>query len=179
MRLTPRGRIIATLGVLLLIVAVIALPGVLYLRSIGLLKASAPGGRVSVIIPRGASSARIGEILEDRGVVSSAFGFRIAVYLDGGAADIQAGRYAIATGLSAQDALAALERGPKEPQFARVTFPEGSWLEDFAAVLEHARGPAVPLHLRGRKKGRRRSRGRAARPGIRGANEQARPLGGA
>jgi UPF0755 protein len=91
---------------------------------------------VAIVIPKGSSAGTVGDILAGKNVVRSALGFRIAAYLDGGFEEIQAGRYQIAQGLTAKDALhALLEQGPEEEDFATVTFPEGSWLTDFAATL--------------------------------------------
>ncbi|MCA1705015.1 MAG: endolytic transglycosylase MltG, partial [Actinobacteria bacterium] len=108
----------------------------LYLRSIGVYGTSSPGPKVTVVIPKGSSAGTVGEILEGKNVVRSELGFRIAAYLDGGFEEIQAGRYQIAQGLTAKDALQAmLDEGPEEEDFATVTFPEGSWLTDFARIL--------------------------------------------
>jgi UPF0755 protein len=79
----------------------------------------------------------VGDILEEAGVVDSGFGFVLATRIDGGFEDIQAGRYELLRGLTARDALATLtKRRPLAEDFVTVTFPEGSWLEDFAARLE-------------------------------------------
>ena len=142
MRLTRRGRIFSALVVLLVILGIVAIPVVLWLRSLGLLKPSDPGGPVTLTLPRGAGTADIGDLLEDRGVIDSAFGFRIAAYLEGGAEDIQAGEYTLPRGLSAQDALDRLLGGPKEPEVVRLTFPEGSWLEEFGSIVED--GTTIP-----------------------------------
>jgi UPF0755 protein len=136
MSLTRRGRVVAAFGVLLGLVGVAAIGGLLYVRSIGVNVDSEPGRKVEFVIPSGATSATIGDLLEEKGVIDSATGFRVAAYLDGGAEDIQAGRYRISTGLSANDALAALlDQGPIV-EFVTVTFPEGSWLTDFARILD-------------------------------------------
>ena len=136
-KLTKRGRIVAAFGILLLILAILAVPAFLWLRSVGLLKASDPSGKVTVVIPAGASTSEIGDILEEKGVVSSGLGFRIATYLEGGSEDIQAGKYTMPMGLSAKDALADLvSSGPEGPKIVSVTFPEGSWLVEFADTLE-------------------------------------------
>jgi UPF0755 protein len=137
LKLTKRGRLIAALGIFVLILGVLAAPAALWLRSVGLLKPSDPHGKVTVIIPKGSGVSDIGDLLADKDVIDSAFGFRIAVYLEGGSEDIQAGAYELPQGLSAKDALAELlARGPKDPDIVRVTFPEGSWLTDFAATLD-------------------------------------------
>lgn len=136
MSLTRRGRIVLLLVILALIVAIPALAAAVYLRSIGVFGTSDPGKKIEIVVPKGAGVETIGELLEERGVIESAFGFRIAAYLEGGAEDIQAGRYEIATGLTAKDALAALVDNPPVAEFVTVTFPEGLWLEDFARILE-------------------------------------------
>ena len=136
-KLTKRGRIAAALGILLLILALIAVPVALWLRSVGLLRASDPHGKVVIQIPAGASTSEIGDILAKEDIVSSSLGFRIATYLEGGSEDIQAGKYTMPMGLSAKDALAHLVSHPPEgPKIVSVTFPEGSWLVQFAETLE-------------------------------------------
>lgn len=139
MSLTPKGKAIVVLVVLLVLVAVPALAGFLYLRSIGFLGQSDPGEEVLVVIPRGAGTQTIGKVLEENGVIESALGFRLAAYFGEGVEGIQAGRYEITTGLTASDALAALTEGrPLGAEFVNVTFPEGSWLVDFAARVGEA-----------------------------------------
>ncbi len=134
-RLTRRGRVIVFLVAIALIVAIPSIGGYIYLRSIGVFGSSAPGPPVEVVIDEGTSSREIGKLLEQRGIIASAFGFRIALYIEGGAENIQAGKYELATGLSARDALSALLKGPII-EFVTVTFPEGSWLTDFARTFD-------------------------------------------
>jgi UPF0755 protein len=135
--LTRRGRLVVALSILLAAVAVPVVGVNIYLRSIGLWGDSHPGRRVEVVIPKGATANEIGEILERAGVVKSAFGFRLATFLEEGAEDVQAGKYQIPVGLTARDALKELLRtGPAGEKFVNVTVPEGSWLVDFAARLE-------------------------------------------
>ncbi|HEX2296099.1 MAG TPA: endolytic transglycosylase MltG [Actinomycetota bacterium] len=136
MSLTRRGRVVVLLAVLALIVALPAGAAAIYLRSIGVFGTSHPGRTVELVVPKGAGVETIGKLLEEHGVIESAFGFRIAAYLEGGAGDIQAGRYEIATGLTAKDALAELIENPPVAESVSVTFPEGLWLEDFARILE-------------------------------------------
>lgn len=135
MKLTRRGKVVFTLVALLAILLLVAGGGALYLASVGVLGASDPGREITVQIPEGATVSEIGRLLEQRGVIESGLGFRIANYLDGGDAGIQAGRYTLTTGMSARAALAALGDGP-EVKFVTVTFPEGSWLTDFAARVD-------------------------------------------
>lgn len=136
MSLTRRGKAFVFLLILFLLLGVPVVGGYVYLRSVGFYGESDPGKEVELRIPKGAGTQTIGRVLEEAGVIESAFGFRLATYFEGGVEDVQAGRYEIPTGLSPRDALAALiDSGPLGPKFVTVTFPEGSWLVDFAATL--------------------------------------------
>lgn len=137
MSLTRRGRLTLLAGILALLVLVPFIGLNIYMRSVGVWGASDPGKEVSVEIPEGASTQEVGKILADAGVIKSTTGWRIALFLDGGGTeDIQAGIYQVPTGLTAGDALQRLlETGPTGPEFVNVTFPEGSWLTDFARIL--------------------------------------------
>jgi UPF0755 protein len=137
MSLTRRGRVLVLLLTLVLFLAIPAGGGYLYLRSIGVYGSSDPGQKVVVVVPKGASAGEVGDILEGKGVIKSSFGFRIANYLDGGFDDVLAGRYEIAQGLTARDALKELiATEPASEEFSTATFPEGSWLLDFGRILE-------------------------------------------
>ncbi len=136
-RVTRRGKIVIALGALLGVSMAALLGGFIYLNSIGYYGTSNPGPEVEFEIPKGSSAADIGKILEDKGVIESAFAFRLAAYLDGGAEEIQAGSYILPSGLTARDALKAL-RGerPKGAGFVIVTFPEGSWITEMADEID-------------------------------------------
>jgi UPF0755 protein len=137
MALTRRGRLTVFFGVIVGLLGGGLLAANLYLRSIGYWGTSDPGEAVVVEIPRGASTNEIGEILEEAGIIDSAFGFRLATFTQGGVAEVQAGRHEIATGLSAPDALEALIASTPQTDVAvNVTFPENLWLADFAERLD-------------------------------------------
>jgi UPF0755 protein len=135
MKLTRRGKAVATLVVLLLLLGIPAAVGIVYLNSIGVASSSVPGQPVEVEIPEGTSMTEVGDILEEKGVIKKAFGFRIVSMFGGGDEGIQAGTYQLSTGLSARDALDKMLEGP-EVTFITVTFPEGSWLPEFAEKLD-------------------------------------------
>ena len=135
MRLTRRGKAVATLVVLFLLLGIPAAVGVVYLSSIGVTSSSSPGEAVEVEIPEGTTMTEVGEILEAEGVIKSAQGFRFVSFLGGGDEGIQAGTYELTTGLSARDALDRMLEGPVV-RFITVTFPEGSWLPEFAERLD-------------------------------------------
>ncbi|MEA2435298.1 MAG: hypothetical protein QOG54_2755 [Actinomycetota bacterium] len=137
MSLTRRGKIVAFLATVALLIAVPAGAGYVYLKSVGFYGSSDPGPVVEIVIPKGAGTETIGKILESKGVIKSSFGFKLATIFGGGVEDVQAGRYQIHTGLTARDALDALTgEGPMSDEFVTVTFPEGSWLTDFADRLD-------------------------------------------
>ena len=136
MTLTKRGRIVTALGIVAGLLCAVALGGFIYLRSLGVGGTSDPGKPVGIVIPSGATAEEIGKLLEKKGVVESALAFRVAAYLEGGAENIQAGRYEIPTGLTGSDALATLLDDGPIVEFVNVTFPEGSWLTDFARILD-------------------------------------------
>ena len=135
-QLTRRGRVVIALTLVGLLVLVPLVGGYAYGRAIGVFGDSDPGDTVELVIEEGASAQEIGKTLEAKGVIPSAFGFRLAVYLEGGGEDIQAGRYEIATNLTARDALDRLIEDGPVIEFVQVTFPEGSWLTDFARILD-------------------------------------------
>ena len=134
-RLTRRGKVLVALMVLAIVVGIPLIGGFFYLRSIGVYGDSDPGPKVEVEIPKGSTAEEIGVLLAEESVIPSALGFRIAMFLQGGAEDIQAGTYSLRTGLSAPDAIDVLAKGPRV-EFVEVTFPEGSWLTDFARIID-------------------------------------------
>lgn len=86
-----------------------------------------PGEQVQVQIPEGATTSKVGSILDDEGVISSAtvFGFYV------GGKDltaVQSGTYTFRKNSSFDDAIAVLNGGPKTPTSAtttKVNVPEG------------------------------------------------------
>jgi UPF0755 protein len=136
MRGRNSGRAVVWLLVVVAFLGALAGGGWLYLRSIGIWSDSDPHGRARLRVPRGADASTIGRLLEAEGVVDSAVGFRLAVWLEGRGEDIQAGTYALPRGLNGHDALRALLEGPEGLAYVSVTFPEGSWLTDFARRVD-------------------------------------------
>jgi len=157
MKLTRRGKAVTTLVVLFLLLGVPAAVGVVYLNSIGVTSSSSPGQTVEVEVPEGTTMTEVGELLEQEGVIKSAQGFRFVSIFAGGDEGIQAGTYQLTTGLSARDALDRMLEGP-EVKFITVTFPEGSWLPEFAERLEEDTAIGGREFLRVLESGRVRSK---------------------
>jgi UPF0755 protein len=81
-------------------------------------------GRVVVAIPKGASVAEVGDLLDRRGVVSSSTLFQVRVTLAGKRSDLYPGRYALAHGMSYGAAIDALST-VRAKKTTTVTIPEG------------------------------------------------------
>lgn len=89
--------------------------------------------REVVYVPKGASAARIGSLLEGRGLIRSAFAFRILAKRSGLAEDLKAGSFALHPALELPAILEALARGYADE--AVVTIPEGFTAADIDALL--------------------------------------------
>lgn len=86
-----------------------------------------PGAEVTVEIPEGSSTTRIGQILQQEGVITNAGVFRYYARFKG-EGGFQAGRYTFRRNMSFGQAIDVLDRGP-EVAFDRVTVPEGFTLD--------------------------------------------------
>ncbi|HYY43780.1 MAG TPA: endolytic transglycosylase MltG [Actinomycetota bacterium] len=156
MKLTRRGKLTLFAAAPAGLALLVAGAAYAYLDAIGVVGASRPGPTTTVVIPHGATLSDAGEILEEKGIVPSALGFRLRVRLDG-VSGVEAGRYVLHKNLSAADALAALGRGP-EVRYETVTFPEGSTVKDFAATLQRETRLSARDFLAAVKSGSVRSR---------------------
>ena len=96
------------------------------------------GEPVTVEVPQGASASAIAEQLADVGVVESAQELRGELRGEEQATSIQAGTYGLETGMSAEDALAALLAGPQLPDAWRVTIPEGLTVDETLEQIANA-----------------------------------------
>ncbi len=133
-----RRRIAAASGVLVLVVliGIVALLG--WYRS----QLSASGGphrSIVVTVPKGSSSADIGHLLADAGVVKNATAFDWHVRFSN-AGPFQAGRFRFKTNSSVDDAIAVLTKGPLGPVITKIPIPEGFRLAQIVARI-HARVP--------------------------------------
>jgi UPF0755 protein len=81
-------------------------------------------GEVVVTIPRGAGTGEIADILEQKGVIASAFFFRARTSLSGSGADFKAGEIPMREDMSYSAAIDALS-DPAKPDTVTITIPEG------------------------------------------------------
>jgi UPF0755 protein len=103
----------------------------------------APGLEVEVTVPPGASARQIGNILAEAGVIESANDFELEVRSQGIASQLRAGSYQLVTGMSVDDLLPVLLRGPIADAY-RVTVPEGLRVTEIIDVLLMASGRERP-----------------------------------
>jgi len=82
-------------------------------------------GRMLVVIPRGSSTSQIAGILADRGVVSSAFFFKLRTTIDGDRGKLLSGRYEMKLGMSYSAALTVLTTPPPAAPTTEVTIIPG------------------------------------------------------
>jgi UPF0755 protein len=102
-----------------------------------------PGQPVQLEVPSGSSTAEIGELLADSGVVDNALMFRLQARSATDTRPLKAGVYDLATGMGYEPAMNALRVGPVIEYFS-ITIPEGWTLEQIAKrVEEKARIPAA------------------------------------
>jgi UPF0755 protein len=92
-------------------------------------------GRVSVVIPQGASVSEAGDVLADRGVVSSAFYFKLRAKLDG-PDEIRSGTYRLPKDISYGAAFDALAAGPPKAKTTDITITEGRTVREVNRLLK-------------------------------------------
>ncbi len=88
-----------------------------------------PGAAVVVTVPSGATTADIGGILSERGVIPNSTFFRYyAQWKDQG--NFQAGEYTFAENMSADEAIEVLLGGPRQIEYGEFSVPEGLWVSE-------------------------------------------------
>lgn len=88
-----------------------------------------PGESVAVVVPAGATTGDIAELLENAEVVPNSTFFRYyAEWKSEG--NFQAGEYTLQANSSAEEAIAILNEGPVPPVFNKYGVPEGLWLNE-------------------------------------------------
>ncbi len=88
-----------------------------------------PGEAIELIVPRGATTSDIGRQLATEGVIPNSTFFRYyAEWTDKG--NFQAGEYVFNDNMSAEEAIAVLETGPKPPVYTSFRVSEGAWVSE-------------------------------------------------
>ncbi len=94
--------------------------------------ASGPQTKIVVSVPRGATGAQVADLLKEKGVIRSAFVFRLLIKLRRLSGIFKAGEYNLTTNMSVSDVIDALKQGPFLESI-QVTFPEGLTIAATAA----------------------------------------------
>ncbi|MDO8210838.1 endolytic transglycosylase MltG [Conexibacter sp. CPCC 206217] len=97
-------------------------------------------GQIVVTIPRGASAGDIGDLLADRGVISSSFFFGLRASVSGKRSDLKSGTYRLRRDMgygAALDALTEIREAPQVP-VVKVAIPEGRSRKETVAIARRA-----------------------------------------
>lgn len=97
------------------------------------------GRPVQVEIPEGASTARIGDLLVEAGVVGNANMFKLRARFTASDGALLAGVYDMRTGSEYADVIAQLQKGPATV-YHTVTIPEGYIIDQIAERFEEQAG---------------------------------------
>jgi UPF0755 protein len=103
-------------------------------------KGDGEGPVVRVSVPQGATLGDIAELLEDKGVISSAGFFELRARLEGRTGDLKPGSYELREDMSFAAALDALERGVP-PNITVVQLPEGLSRREVAPIVKESGVP--------------------------------------
>lgn len=93
-----------------------------------------PGEAVEFNVPSGATTAAIGQLLQDADVVPNSTFFRYYARWKG-EENFQAGEYQMQLNSSAQEAIDVLNAGPKPQVFDRFQVREGLWIEEILPTI--------------------------------------------
>lgn len=92
------------------------------------------GEAIEFVVPSGATTAAIGQLLQEAGVVPNSTFFRYYARWKG-EENFQAGEYLMPLNSSAQEAIDVLNAGPKPQVFARFQVREGLWMSEILAAI--------------------------------------------
>ena len=93
------------------------------------------GSQQRVVVPKGAGVGEIGDMLAERGIVSSSFFFQWRARLDGRTGNLKPGSYRLRRDMSFVAALDALEKGTP-PNIVVLTIPEGRSRREVAGLVK-------------------------------------------
>jgi UPF0755 protein len=135
-----RRRFVSALGVVVAVLVVIGIVGFIRV-SHDIHPSGHPGRAVSVSIPNGASTAKIGDELAKAGVIHGPLVFDLYVKLEG-AGPLMPGAYRLATNQPYSSVVYSLEKGPP-PVIDKLVVPEGFTIRQIAAAVGRLRGIGI------------------------------------
>jgi UPF0755 protein len=92
-------------------------------------------GKVQVTVPKGSSVSEVGDLLDEKGVISGSTFFQIRVTIEGKRSDLYAGHFTLAHDMSYGAAIDALSKPPVK-RVTMVTIPEGYSRPQAAELVE-------------------------------------------
>lgn len=95
-------------------------------------------GSVTIKVPQGANAGQIGDLLADRGVVSSSFFFGLRASLSGERSNLKSGTFKLREGMSYAAAIDALTRVAPPAPVISVAIPEGRSRRETVAIARRA-----------------------------------------
>jgi uncharacterized YceG family protein len=95
------------------------------------------GDPVPISIPKRASASEIADLLDSKGIVSSAALFELRATLGGNRDDLKPGSYVLKKEMSYGDAIDRLVAGPAS-DVVRITIPEGLSRDEIAPIVKKA-----------------------------------------
>ncbi|WP_205697935.1 endolytic transglycosylase MltG [Conexibacter sp. SYSU D00693] len=95
-------------------------------------------GSVRITVPPGSDIGAIGDLLEQRGVISSGFFFELRARLSGDGESLRAGSHVFRRDMSYGAALDVLTAPAEAPKVIRVTIPEGRARTEIVPLLEES-----------------------------------------
>lgn len=88
-----------------------------------------------VVIESGSSLSAIANVLEEEGIIRSSSVFKYYVDFSNMASKLRAGTYKLSTDMTYDDIIDTLKKSNNKNVTGKITFPEGSSIEDYATLL--------------------------------------------
>lgn len=89
----------------------------------------------NIEVKTGSSLSKIATLLYEKGIIRNKFVFQLYVDLNDMASSLQAGKYDLSPGMTMDEIIEILAKGDGGRQTLKVTFTEGSTIDDMAAKL--------------------------------------------
>ena len=108
------------------------------------------GGTKSVTIKPNSSVGDIASLLEKEGIVSNGFFFELRATVSGKRGSLKPGTYTLREGMSYEDTIATLEKGPP-PNTVKIAVPEGRSRSEIAKSISGLKGDYLKATKRSAK----------------------------
>ncbi|MFC7393240.1 endolytic transglycosylase MltG [Scopulibacillus cellulosilyticus] len=130
-----KGNRLRRFGLIVVIVLIIliaaAVCGIFYVKNALAPVDKSSAKKVTVQIPSGTSSVKIGQILKEKGIINNASVFRYyAKYKN--ESNFKAGTYLFSPSMSTNEIIQSLNSGRNQSAALQITVPEGWWVKDIA-----------------------------------------------